>query len=431
MRTFLGVLLALLVWTSYAQQSDYELKQEFESRVRNLRTALDSTRSLSVMDSLRVEINALERDFAQHKGFLDRALYPETFRSSITSLRDEHLRSFDRTYLSQTQGIRIADLEQRVLELTARLDTMTAERDRLFSQLRAAKRSGGETRETSRRLSSLLEAQQSLILALVDSIFRPYGNQIGTGAELPQAAAGRKFEQANMLQRLYDIAVDHLEFLRETELQPSDFGPLLDQQSSFASRWVGLRQQITAVSEASQTSTKQKEASRARAAELDSLITVWREDLDRLLWASLAREFSQRGSILKPFADGPGFSQSLTAYLGELKDSGADPTIFVDDIWRARIDREWRDILTKRARARKSRVRETRCPGRPACAQDRRPGVLSLFPDHCAGDVGCLVALPTRTSRGCRVRGEAKGLIQRGGCPPRLSFEAFWRAYRE
>jgi hypothetical protein len=347
MKTLLALLLALNVSSATGQQSDYELKQTFERRVRDLKTALDSTQTLSQMDSLREEIDALERDFAGHKGFLDRALYPQTFLETITALRESHLRSFDRTYLIQTQGIRIADLEQQVSELTARLDTMTAERDRLLGQLQSEKKAGGQTRATSRRLASLLEAQQSLILALVDSIFRPYGGQIGSGTDYPQAAAGKKFEQANLLQRLNEIVVDNLHFLHETDLQPADFGPLLDQQAAFVARWRGLRDQILAVSEASRTALKQKGSSLARANEVDSLVTVWGEDLDRLLWASLAREFSQRGIVLKPFADGPGFSESLAAYVTELKASGADPTIFVDEVWRLRIDREWRSILTK------------------------------------------------------------------------------------
>lgn len=347
MRAILIVLVVASAVTVFGQVSDYELKQSFEERVHLLRTALDSTQSLSQMDSLRDEIDRLERDFAGHKGFLDRALYPETFLETISALRETHLRAFDRTYLIQTQGIRIADLERRVSELSARLDTMTAERDRLFGELRTAKRTGSETRETSRRLSSLLEAQQELILALVDSIFRPYGQEMGTAAELPRAAAGKKFEQANLLLRLQDIATDNIRFLQETELQPSDFGSLIDQQASFSARWSGLREQIIAVSQASQTGVKQKQSSLDRAADVDSLITVWREDLDHLLWAAVGREFSQRGVSLQPFADGRGFAESLTHYVNGLKDSGADPSIFVDEIWRLRVDREWREILMR------------------------------------------------------------------------------------
>jgi len=347
MRTLVALFISISVTTASAQLSDYALKQEFEQRVHSLEAALDSSHSLSQIDSLRSAIDQLEGDFSGHKGFLDRALYPQTFLETITSLRERHLRSFDQNYLIQTQGIRIADLEQQVSLLTAKLDTMTTERDRLLSQLRKEKREGGATRATSRRLATLLEAQQRLILALVDSIFRPYGGQIGSGAELPQAAAGRKFEQANLLQRLHEIVVDHLEFLHETELQPGDFAPLLDQQRSFAYRWKGLRDEITAVSEASRTALKQKTSSATLATEVDSLVSVWGEDLDRLLWAALAREFSQHGIELKPFADGKGFAESLTAYVTVLKNSGADASIFVDEVWRLRIDREWRDVLTK------------------------------------------------------------------------------------
>ena len=48
-----------------------------------------------------------------------------------------------------------------------------------------------------------------------------------------------------------------------------------------------------------------------------------------------------------PFTDAPGFSASIRAYVQEVKKSKADPRVFVEDVWKARIDREWKAALTR------------------------------------------------------------------------------------
>jgi hypothetical protein len=63
--------------------------------------------------------------------------------------------------------------------------------------------------------------------------------------------------------------------------------------------------------------------------------------------ASIGKEFSSNGIQLQPFGDARTFSQSVRAYIATLKTSGQDPTVFVEKVWKERIDREWRDVLSK------------------------------------------------------------------------------------
>ena len=54
----------------------------------------------------------------------------------------------------------------------------------------------------------------------------------------------------------------------------------------------------------------------------------------------------RKGTRLQPFTDGRSFSASIRNYVDSAKARGEDPTSFVNDVWRARIDKEWREALS-------------------------------------------------------------------------------------
>jgi hypothetical protein len=65
------------------------------------------------------------------------------------------------------------------------------------------------------------------------------------------------------------------------------------------------------------------------------------------LWSGVAGEFSSRGVTLAPFASGTGFTNVVTAWVDSAKADGRDVSVFVDDVWKDRIDREWREVLER------------------------------------------------------------------------------------
>jgi hypothetical protein len=357
-RTLSILTLLLLSMSAAGQESDFAVKQSFENRIGEIKQAIDGATSIATLDSLKTSIATLESDFGGRREFLDKALYPLSYDQTISDLKDLHLITYDRVYLIQTQGIRLSDLEAQLSVLTLRIDSLTTEKNRLFADLQQSKKSQAELREVVRRLSANLDAKDKLIFAMTDSIFLPYAKDLGQASEMQKEAVGRKLEQANVLTRVNEIATDNIRFLESTQLQPKDYANLVDQQEQFAMKWRGLRDKMVAVAlpPSARPAPSAKTAGGVPVlttaapqpgAQVDSVVNAWNLKLQSGLMASIEKEFSSNGIQLQPFGDARTFSQSVRAYIATLKTSGQDPTVFVDKVWKERIDREWREVLSK------------------------------------------------------------------------------------
>ena len=371
-RTILCALLtAVFCSVSPAQKSDYALKSEFEGRYRQIAALLDSATATEQIDSLKGEIGKLEADYASHQQFLDKALYPLTFGESMARLRSLQVLTYDRVYLIRTQGVKLSELEARLASLTTRLDSLTAQRDQLFGELQESKKSLSSLREAVKRLTANLGAKDRLIFAIVDSIFLPYGKDIHQVADVQKEAIGQRLEKANVLTRVYEIAADNVKFLDVTQLQGKDYGNLIEQYDAFTGRWNGLKEKITDVAATSaaatapatgkSTSTKAgahrgakeirgaAETATAQAGHVDSVLAEWHAKLTAGFWGGLQKEFTQSGVPAAPFHDGPSFSSSIRSYVATLAASKQDPHPFVETLWKQKVDRDWREGLTKDA----------------------------------------------------------------------------------
>jgi len=352
---------------SPAQRSDYALKSDFEQRARSLAARLDSASTTEAIDSVRDDIARLETDFAPHSEFLDRALYPLTFSESVARLRALQVLTYDRVYLIRTQGLKLSELEARINALTGRLDSLTAQRDQLFGELQESRKSLASLREAVRRLTANLAAKDRLIFAIVDSIFLPYGKDLHQVADVQKEAIAQRLQNANVVTRVYEIAADNVKFLDVTQLQGKDYAGLIDQYQAFAARWTGLKDKMTDVAAsaaAPPAAGAPRKGARAgagggsaqpgaaetaamQAAHVDSVLEEWHRKLIGAFWGGLRKEFTQAGITVGDFNDGPSFASSVRAYVASLAASKQDPQPFVENLWKQKIDRDWRDGLTR------------------------------------------------------------------------------------
>jgi len=336
--------------------------------LRAVHTRTDEDARRTALDTLKTAIDSLERRYVPRSTFLDKARYPQTFAGTMEELRDHHLMSYDRTYLIQTQGVRISDLESQISTLSLRLDTLTIERNKLFQDLAESKRSVAAMRETIRKLATNLQAKDRLLFAMVDSIFIPYGKDLSRVGDMQKEAISHKLEQANVVTRVYDIASDNVTFLEATQLQGKDYAAMMDQYATFSNRWKGLREKMVAVASAPTPSepgaapaAKPKAGMKgtsittapvpkpAPGSEVDSILAVWNERMQKTFWTAIQKEFTDKGIPVTSFSDARTFSESIRSYVQMAKTSGEDPSVFVNEVWKARIDKEWRDALTKDA----------------------------------------------------------------------------------
>jgi hypothetical protein len=367
----LALLSATLCAAGTAQRSDFALKGDFEDRYRQISSRLDSAETTQEIESLKGEIVKLETDYTPHELFLDKALYPLTFNESIAKLRALQVLTYDRVYLIRTQGVKLSELEARINSLTTRLDSLTAQRDQLFGELQESRKSLTALREAVKRLSANLAAKDRLIFAIADTIFLPYGKDLHQVADLQKEAIGQRLEKTNVLTRVYEIAADNVKFLDVTQLQGKDYGNLIEQYQAFTVRWTGLKEKITDVAatgamvptgSTGKGSAKTpvvrgggkeirtaSETATAQAAHVDSVLAEWHARLNAGFWGGLQKEFTTAGITVAPFNDGPSFASSVRQYVASLASSKQDPQPFVETLWKQKIDKEWREGLSKDA----------------------------------------------------------------------------------
>ena len=366
-RTLLLALFLLLVTAlAPAQQSDYDVQQSFEQRYLSLRHTVDSASTTGELDRLKGQIDALAVEFQDHKEFLDKALYPDTFDGRIEALRQLFNRSYTRTTTIQTQVTRITELETALSGLTGHLDTLSAERTKLFADLQTANRTLASLRETVKRLNANLQAHDRLLFSLIDSIFLPYDRNLRQASDIEKENIAGELQQANVLTRVHDVAADNVRFLQATQLQPKDYGSLIDQYQQFRSRWTGFSDKMhDVVAATGRITAGEPRAGRGKKApadqeardlassaplkvtQVDSVIHLWNGLLMTDFWLGLEKEFTGKGISIEHFTDGPSFSSSIRGLVAGYKGSGADPDPFVNEVWRERVDNEWRDALTR------------------------------------------------------------------------------------
>jgi hypothetical protein len=352
----LGVV--LLALPAMAQQSDFAVKKDFESRYDRLSRFLEGSTNTSELDTLKSAVDGLEIDFAPHTALLDKALYPATFEQRMKALRLLYARTYDMLHVMETQGAQITVMESTIQELTVTLDTLTRERDRLFDELHQNRASMAAMRETIHRLQEHLKVNDQLLFALVDSLFMPYGSDLARMGDTQRSTLSARLEKANVLNRVQDIASDNLRFLKATEFQAGDFTTLIDNYQQFSSHWLGLSDKILAVAHTESAGTeatgvtggtggKTTAPRTTGTGHVDSLMFEWHASIQKAFWTTLGKEFTSRGVQIQPFTDAPGFSASIRACVQDHKANNTDARVFVEDVWKARIDREWKAALTR------------------------------------------------------------------------------------
>jgi hypothetical protein len=349
----------LSVAVSVGQESDYDVKVNFEAACKTLKSAIDDAKTTMALDSLKSFVDSLEIEYSPRSKFLDKALYPETFAEKIANLKNLFQLTYDRVYLIQDQGIKIEELEGRIILLSARIDSLSTERNRLFAELQESKASLSKMREAIRKLTATLQARDRLIFALIDSIFLPYDKNLNQMTDVQRETIAAKLLKANAAARIYDIAADNVKFLEMTQLQPKDFANLIEQRELFTSKWNGLREKINAVSYSTEIpAVKMHDAGKGKGSNpkttapiqqthVDSILQDWDARLASLFWGTIYKDVTSSGAKVLPFTDGRSFSASIRAYVDSAKAKGEDTKPFVNDVWKARIDKEWRDALSR------------------------------------------------------------------------------------
>jgi hypothetical protein len=366
MRTAQNIVILLIIAAvslTARQKSDRAIVDKFEKTVKMLYLAADSAKTVQDCADINASINELEKEFADDKALLDRALYPDDYTKTITNLKGRLLVRQKDLGVIETQFVRIAELESQVRELSGKINNLTQENEKLMGAVKNLETAQALNKEAAATNNALIDSlntvisklrqnlkeRDNLIFALLDSLFMQYDKNVASMNDMEKQGISGKLERRNVLTNIKKSISDNLKFLESTNLTPSDYAEIARQHQRFSSQWKGLGPKLASI----YLSGKQK---KNEVALIDSMLSTWSAKVDLSTWKALASLMDKGGIQLKPFSNGTEFTTNFSEFVdAEIKNPQQEPedvrakryNTFNDIVWKTDLNPLWLPVLAE------------------------------------------------------------------------------------
>lgn len=333
--------------TAFAQ-SDYEIVQDFKSKIGQLEQRLIDAATMEEVNIVAKDIELLKSQFEEHKDLLDKSLYPDDFNKAFAKLNTD-------------LNVRVADITQiEVLgtELTVikeEVDRLNTRNQELINRIAIVEASKEKDVQTIRRLENLIADLKSsllerdiLILSIVDSLTPRLTADVSSLTAEDKQRISSEFEKNFVLVNVKRSLRDHVRFLDVTSLKPSDIKEIRRQQDEFVGTWQKIGVNLVEV-----YANKPDKSNELK--EIDALFINWQEAIKSEAWNSIKEEFAMNGIYLLGFNSGQEFTVEVTRFIDEelknfniksKEESERVYTMFADSTWFKSIQTDWLPYLT-------------------------------------------------------------------------------------
>jgi hypothetical protein len=345
------------------QASERLIVNRFEESIKELSLFADSAKTVQDCAEISSMLDAIEVKYAEKRDLLDRALYPDDYSKTIEKLRGKLLIRRNDLGVIETQYARIAELEIQVLGLSNKIDSLDQENEKLSNTIKRL--SGNKALVDSlkmviNKLRQNLIDRDEVIFSLVDSLFLQYDKNVANMTDVEKQSVYGKLERRNVFTGLKKSVEDNLNFLRTTNLTPSDYVEIARQNSQFTSQWKGVGPKLANIYLSGKKKTDE-------VAQIDSLLGVWSKEVDRSNWGSLNTILTKNGMNIKPFNNGDEFTSNFAGYIDELiKNTMEEPedvrakqfNAFNDNVWKNNIKPTWLPVLLESGKLTEEQVQK-------------------------------------------------------------------------
>lgn len=343
--TFFALLLITVSYSTVeAQQSDYDIIQEFRSEYSQIVNWIDNAVSSSDLEEISDHIDELEDEFSEHSGIINSAIYPDTYDSRIDDLRARYS-------AAQQNVATIEELNAMVEELRGEVDgfrTNLAEMDERSEQLQREIR---DAQANERRLSSLvqqyrenLEERDRFVGQFLEDLLNRYESVDGaTSTEISEAIERLDENPVDILKTILGEYVNYAN--QATDLNAHDYLRMRAQHAYFSSLWDDLGERLTQVFAADEPVQTHQEVS--------DLLSNWNSAIDNRIWGALSNAFAQNDINLDNFTSADAFYNSLDSYVSSATEVSMDQNTEEDEqrfrnfsnYWNNTVKAEWGESL--------------------------------------------------------------------------------------
>ena len=338
------LLLAFMQTALVAQQSDYQIQQNFVTELNELTERIDTTQSPEALAELEIELEELKNRFAEHEELINAALYPETYQNSVRATEEQLSVALDNASVIDQLNSRITSLVGEIDAYRSQITDLNENTQALREQLQRAESNEERQAALLTQYRQSLEERNSFVSDFLQNLMSRYQNvDLGTQQEIADAA--ERLDD-NPVEILRSIILDYINIVDESEsLETPDYVAMRAQHEYFSGVWNSIGSNLV--------NTFAPENSSETKTEIDELMAAWLLSVDNQLWESLNDTFSQNGIELEVFTTPDEFYNAIYNYVdnGHVtsleRNSEADFAVYQNfsTFWNETVKAEWGDML--------------------------------------------------------------------------------------
>jgi hypothetical protein len=349
-RRFLIVIILLGLSIPVLGQSDYIYLQEFKKGVKKIETKIKKAKTDSDFNTIDEDITGFYTYYKTRTDFLDKALYPKTFDSTIENLKqklyDKKEKELAINKANKLEG-EVSKLKSAISNLAKDYTTTLSSIDSVKGVLMQKVEREKMLLKKITELKENLAKRNSLIVNLLDSVLTINERALDNGGESNYNQINIKPD--NLFDQLEVLLNDNIKYLEQIDkLSPEEFSSIFDEQNRFEENFGKISMNILKkISPENYPVEKKKE-------EVIALTSRWKENLQKKLTGQFLSTFNVHGVKLDSKDSFDGFFQSILDYV-EKKSIEAGThfervhnyKVFVDTLWNMEIMKNWSPVLEK------------------------------------------------------------------------------------
>lgn len=332
--------------STFAQTSDYQVKQNFEESYQELSSSIQNANSTHTLDSLRSEIGNLQNKYEPKEDVLDNALHPKSFDGTINEMKQDARSANSKVMVIEEQNKKLASLSDELASYRSEVHRLNSRADSLRTAISSSENSEQDLSSLVQRYRESMEQRDEYMLNMIDSLFMTYKDLQGNKLDELEGREKQRIlkESENPLQVIQTVINENMATLKASSesLQTEDYLRIYVVQNRFDEVWNQIGSDLVNMY-GGENKTQWKN-------NIESLLKDWEASASKNMWASIDDYLEQNNVDLSAFDSNDSFYKAIDAFVTEATNASREKVLTDEnyetfqafhDIWNGKIKSDW------------------------------------------------------------------------------------------
>lgn len=306
----LPALIMLILGSVMAQESDYEIVEEFRLNTDQLEQKIQNAITTTQIQLIEQELDSLEQAFDKHSSIINHAVYPATYSKEIENLRAALINNEHRLYLIENQREQLFDLSNQVMAHRAEINRLYTQVDSLNQEITYSQASEARLSELVSNYRKSVEERDRLLFGMIDSLLVTH-QKIQSSTKGEQQLSIYTIEDRDnplgMIQHLIDQNIEATH-ANNAMLSVNDHLRMRALQVQFERTWDQIKDDFIAI---------YGEPEEQWEARIDTSLKQWRMIASKKMWQSVDQYLAHHQIDVDAFDNTQSFYSAMDTFIAE------------------------------------------------------------------------------------------------------------------